>query len=176
MPDGVGGVAVGRCARMASSVAVFTVGVPVGGTDCAASLATARLVADGVGGNNGDGMDKGEANGERDAGSSRRAVRHTSTIANNPTTRPDMIKKRVRRLTGLPLTNLQIFAPARLYQVFKAVSNGALNQAGSNETQTVSDTNRVAFAADLYYNSLFVVTEEQDIVGRARIVGPGIAP
>jgi len=63
MPDGEGGVAVGRVARIASRVAAFTAEVPVGGIGCTVR----RDVA--VGRDSGDGIDavgltRGEASGE----------------------------------------------------------------------------------------------------------------
>lgn len=84
--------------RIASSVAVFTGGVPVGGTGSGEEGGVA------VGGDRGDETDRvdlagKEASGERDGNSPLRATRHTRNTTNSPAVSIDVTSNRVRRLT-----------------------------------------------------------------------------
>jgi hypothetical protein len=96
-PEGEGGVAVGRVARMASRVAVVTGGGAVGGTGSGewrrATVGEARGEDVRVAGLVGEATsDEGEMN------SCSRAVRRTSSTTNSPMDSPRMMRTLTRRV------------------------------------------------------------------------------
>jgi len=98
--DGAGSVAVGRVARSASNIAVVTGGVPVG--DTGGGVRGGVTVGEEMGESLPGVGPIGENRDECGANSPSRAVRHTRNTITNPTTRPEIERQRIRRLTGSP--------------------------------------------------------------------------
>ena len=94
MPEGEGGVAVGRLARMASRVAVVTGGGAVGGTGSGdwgrVTVGEARGEEVNVAGRT--------TSDEEEVNSSSRAVRRARSATNSPMDNPRMMKKPNRRV------------------------------------------------------------------------------
>jgi hypothetical protein len=101
MPDGEGGGAVGRAARIASKVAAFIGAVAVDGPGSGDSgdVAVGRLRGDKASGAGDAVGDKGDESGAKSVS---RAVRHTRRITTSPTASPKFMRMRVRRLTFRP--------------------------------------------------------------------------